>query len=310
MAQNEQTLNTSETDASEFVNTDNKTAFEDLNSILQGQDLSPIKFHAQPQHQKVKQAKQKLTKAAQNLQTSFNSVVINISPIKVVSCSSNTSDPINSKESDLNTLMNELKSKFDSFTYQEKIQILTLKPASWPTEKMSNFFNTSKHSVQKAINLKKKVGSLSMPIKAKRKRISDEELQKVANFLNDNEYLRLLPGKKDYVSVRINGKKHLYIQTRLLLGNLSELYQAFKSQHPTIKISFAKFCSVRPKWCRIIGSPGSHNVCVCQKHQNSILAALALDLDYKKLMKLLVCDVKNRICTIYRCESCSGKEAF
>ena len=206
--------------------------------------------------------------------------------------------------------MNELKSKFDSFTYQEKIQILTLKPASWPTEKMSNFFNTSKHSVQKAINLKKKVGSLSMPIRAKQKRISDEELQKVANFLNDDEYLRLLPGRKNYVSVRINGKKHLYIQTRLLLGNLSELYQAFKSQHPTIKISFAKFCSVRSKWCRIIGSPASHNVCVCQKHQNSIIAALALDLDYKKLMELLVCDVENRICIIYRCESCSGKEAF
>ena len=95
-----------------------------------------------------------------------------------------------------------------------------------------------------------------------------------------------------------------------MLVNLSELYEAFKKDHSTIKISFAKFCSVRPKWCKLLSSSGSHNVCVCQKHQNSILAALALDLEYKDLMKMIVCDTESRICMIYRCDSCPGKDAL
>ena len=58
------------------------------------------------------------------------------------------------------------------------------------------------------------------------------------------------------------------------------------------------------------GSSGSHNVCVCQKHQNSILAALAVDLEYKNLMKLIVCNTENRICMIHRCDFCPGIEAL
>ena len=52
-------------------------------------------------------------------------------------------------------------------------------------------------------------------------------------------YLRLLPGRKNYVCMckSINGEKH-DVQKCLLLG---ELYQAFKNQHPAIKISSAKF---------------------------------------------------------------------
>ena len=51
-------------------------------------------------------------------------------------------------------------------------------------------------------------------------------------------------------------------------------------------------------------------MCVCQKHQSSYLAALAVDLEYKNLMKLIVCNTENRICMIHRCDSCPGKEAL
>ena len=46
-----------------------------------------------------------------------------------------------------------------------------------------------------------------MPKRAKRKGISSEDLQVVTNFFNDDEYSRQLPGRKDYVSVRIDGRK-------------------------------------------------------------------------------------------------------
>ena len=309
LAQSEQSSSTgtSETDESEFAMTDNEDAILAVNSSLQNQDLSPLKLHAQPPHQKAKQAKQKLCEAAKNLQASFTSVGINISPIKVVSQLKEI--PNNSEDSDLKILMHELKSKFKNSTYHEKIQILTLKPASWTTENTMKFFDTTKHSVKKAINLKKEEGILSKPMRAKRKGISSEDIQQVLSFFEDDEFSRPLPGKKDYVSVRIGGEKQ-QMQKRLLLGNLSELFEAFKKNHPTIKLSFARFCSLRPKWCKVVGSPGGHNVCVCQKHQNSILACLALDLDYKSLMKLIVCNTDNRICMVHRCESCPGKEVL
>ena len=56
---------TSETDGSEFATTENDNAVDMLNSSLLQQNISPIKLHSQPQRQKVKQAKQKLSKAAQ-----------------------------------------------------------------------------------------------------------------------------------------------------------------------------------------------------------------------------------------------------
>ena len=103
------------------------------------------------------------------------------------------------------------------------------------------------------------------------------------NFYNDDEFAKPLPGKKDYISVRVNGEKN-QIQKRLLLGNLAELYEVFKTQHPDVKVSLAKFCTLRPKSCKPVGSPGGHNVCVCQKHQNTVLAAFALVLSYKGLI--------------------------
>ena len=160
LTQMKQSSGTSETDESEFATTENDNAVDMLNSNLHKQNISPIKLHSQPQRQKVKQAKQKLSKAAQNLQASFSSVGISVSPVKVISQS--TISSANCSNSDLDTLMNELKSKFQSSSYQEKIQILTLKPDSWTTEKTSTFFHTTKHAVKKAISLKKEEDILSM----------------------------------------------------------------------------------------------------------------------------------------------------
>ena len=73
-----------------------------------------------------------------------------------------------------------------------------------------------------------------------------------------------MPGKKDYVSIERN--KHE--QKRLILCNLKELYSLFKGEYPDIKLSFSKFCGLRPKWCILVRAPGSHSVCVCTYHQN------------------------------------------
>ena len=55
------------------------------------------------------------------------------------------------------------------------------------------------------------------------------------------------------------------MQKRLLLGNLNELYSAFKFEHPGLKIGLSKFSMHRPKWCVLAGA------CVCAIHQNVTL---------------------------------------
>ena len=93
-----------------------------------------------------------------------------------------------------------------------------------------------------------------------------------------------------------------------MLCNLKELYIASKRQNSHIKIGFSKFCSLRPKWCVPVGTPGSHAVCVCTYHQNAILLASALGVShtYKDLMKMIVCDIENSEWMIHRCPEYPG----
>ena len=47
------------------------------------------------------------------------------------------------------------------------------------------------------------------------------------------------------------------MQKWLILCNLKELYEAFKSTYPLLKVGFSKFCSLRPKWCVLAGATGT-----------------------------------------------------
>ena len=112
-----------------------------------------------------------------------------------------------------------------------------------------------------------------------------------------------MPGVKEYVS--IGYKQHK--QKRLLLGNLSELYAAFKEKFQNSEVGFPKFCALCLKWCKTIGSSGTHSVYVCAIHQNAILACHSLNLNYKDLIRKVVCDNTNKLCMIHHCPNCSGK---
>ena len=113
-----------------------------------------------------------------------------------------------------------------------------------------------------------------------------------------------MPGSKDYVSV---GKKQ-HMQKWLLLVNLKELYSSFSREHADIKIGFSKFCQLQPKWCVLLGASGTHCACVCTDHQNMKLILDPLNLEYKDLLKFLVCDPGNKHCTIHWCPNCIDDE--
>ena len=144
------------------------------------------------------------------------------------------------------------------------------------------------------------------PEKKKGRALSEETKQLVINFYQDEEFTRIMPGKKDSVSLSRNVHK----QKRLVLCNLKKLFCTFKTRYPSTQIGFSSFCSLRPKWCVIAGASGTHAVCVCTIHQNTKLLINSLNTkeDYKDMMKLLVCNTDNRDCMIHRCSECPSSD--
>ena len=56
-------------------------------------------------------------------------------------------------------------------------------------------------------------------------------------FYYSDEVSRIMPGKKDYVSVNLHGERQ-HLQKRLILCNLKEAFKEFKDQNPDIKIGY------------------------------------------------------------------------
>ena len=150
-----------------------------------------------------------------------------------------------SKCSDLDRLTALLKEKLKMSSTQEKVKILILAPESWSISKTCNEFDVSKYLIKKARKLKNSKGILAEPGKKKGNVLSDETKLKVLEIFKSDEFSRMCPGKKDWVSIKINAEKFKK-QKRLLLVHLKDLYIEFKKRNPQLKIGFTKFC-VTPK---------------------------------------------------------------
>lgn len=90
---------------------------------------------------------------------------------------------------------------------------------------------------------------LAVPGPRKVYKISREVIDTVKDFYEDDKFSMMMPGTKDRISI----KKNECEQKRLLLGNLKELYFAFKEKYSEFKIGFSTFCCLRPKWCVLAG---------------------------------------------------------
>lgn len=208
-------------------------------------------------------------------------------------------------------LILKLKNKCSLTTSNQiKANAISVMPSNWSRAKICEELNVSDYLVRKTKDLMNKQGIL--PIFPRRKeyhQLSEEEEQLIVNFFELEENSRILPGKKDCVSVIVNGKK-VQKQKRLVLCNLKEIYLHFKNTHPNVKVGISKFCSLRPKWCKLAGSAGTHSVCVCIYHQNIklMLQGANMNVDYKDLLSLVACDVENYDCMLGNCEDCDSVE--
>ena len=88
-------------------------------------------------------------------------------------------------------------------SYSEKIPILTRIPDKWSQEYASKQFDVSEYLIkdETARELKKVGGILAKSAHKNGKTLSQETLNLVQSFYEDDEYSRQMPGSKDYVSI-------------------------------------------------------------------------------------------------------------
>lgn len=128
---------------------------------------------------------------------------------------------------------------------------------------------------------------------------------------------RIMPGVKDVVSIKIDGKRVLK-QKRLLLLDLNDIYSTLTKSHPEFSVSFSKFAQLRPKYCVLMGNRGTHAVCLCTHHQNCYLMFDAFDIEnlskdsgipmknYKDCMSQIICKDATSECHLDECGRCPG----
>ncbi|KAM4046376.1 LOW QUALITY PROTEIN: uncharacterized protein ACNLHF_009977 [Anomaloglossus baeobatrachus] len=278
---------------------------ESLNSSSTSIGISPLKYPRVSQRDSLGYARRKTSQ----VQNAFSSKIASIGGLE-------TKDIEETKTAqckmclDYNHLLADLKQKLQVSSRAEKVQILTLAPKSWSIKAISDEFGVSDRMVKQARKLKCEHGILALPTIKCGKKVSEEVKKKVQAFFEDDEFSRMCPGKKDYVSVRIAGEKK-QMQKRLLLSNMRKMFVAYWDRHGP-EIGFSKFCELRPKWCVTVRSAGTHSVCVCTIHQNFklILAACPINDDYKELICKMVSGIESKDCMLGRCDKCPGPEVL
>ena len=240
--------------------------------IISAHNASPFKLHGAGPSQKARMVSEKVQKLQEPMRETF-ATALGVDVAEVERTTNENSELAN----DMRQLLSSIRLQIElSTNYKDKIQLLTLIPKSWSVKKAVDFFCVTEYMVKKAVSLRDSQGILAVPKIYSRIRVSEETESAVRAMYEDDEYSRQLPGQKDCITV--DGVK---VSKRLLLVKIEQLYRKFKDKHPDLKIGLSKFCSMRPKWCVLVGSKGTHSVCTCIQHENTKLLASETDFDYK-----------------------------
>lgn len=207
-------------------------------------------------------------------------------------------------------MIQQLQEKFKiTSKHNERLQILTVLPKSWTLKKIQEEFEVSKYVAQKSKKLVEEKGVLSLPGPKVGPLLSPETLKIVNDFYESDEISRLMPGRKDFVSVKKDGVRS-HVQKRLVLSNLKEVYHEFKMKYCDKKIGFSKFASLRPKHCVLAGASGTHSVCVCTIHQNVKLMMFEIHIPdlstYQHCLAQIMCNPPLPKCYFSDCDQCPG----
>lgn len=184
---------------------------------------------------------------------------------------------------------------------------------------MMSKFGCSNRMATQAKHLALEKGILSTPNPKIGRALEDDTTEAVRAFYHHDDISRIMPGKKDCLSVNVRGNK-VKLQKRLILANLKEVYAQFKQKYPDKKIGFSKFAMLRPKECVLAGASGTHQVCVCTIHNNVKLMMMNARmatitsseevplLHYSHALAKMMCNPSLPSCHLGSCSCCPGKE--
>jgi transposase len=219
-------------------------------------------------------------------------------------------------------IIQQLKEKFAETTKRsDRMTILTVLPKSWSIKKIQDEFGVSNYMARAVKKLVKENGILSTPNPKPGKTLNENVVELVKDFSNSDDVNRIMPGKKDCVSIR-NKEGKIQVQKRLVLANLKEIYQLFKEKFPTSQIGFSKFCELRPKNCILAGKSGTHTVCVCTLHQNIKLMMTGAKMQnfvlddetslksYHSCLAKIMCNPPSQHCYMNTCKECLDVSNF
>ena len=211
-------------------------------------------------------------------------------------------------------MLQQLKEKFQSTTRKnEQLQVLTVLPKSWSVKKIQQEFGVSIYMACKSKKLVEEKGILSLPDPVREPSLLQETVDIVCAFYESDDISHVMPGKKDFVSVKKKGQ-HMHIQRRLVLSNLKEVYHEFIERFPGKKIGFSKFAELRPKHCILAGASGTHSVCVCTIHQNVKVMMMEIHLPelptYHHCLARIMCNPSHPRCYLGECDACPGMDTL
>ena len=179
--------------------------FKVINSTLEKFDISPVKRHAMNSSSLRSAIKKKIKAAEHKIDTVKEEAS---SSLNIPNTYFDDKHKLQKEEKDkaeqfdiLVTLVNEKLQVSDNTT---KLQLLTLAPQSWAIPKVAEVFNVSQYKVRQSRKLFREKGLLAVKNKKKGKILSDETLQFVKDFFQNDEFTRQMPGKKDCVSISKN----------------------------------------------------------------------------------------------------------
>ena len=218
-------------------------------------------------------------------------------------------------------VLDQMKDKFSTMDKNDQYRVLTAMPQESTVEFLKKTFNITDHQAKRAKAVQAEHGIFSTPNTKPGRRIPEETILKVKQFYESDDVSRQMPGKKDSVSMVVDGVKQ-QVQKRLILLTQYEAFILFKEKYPEVKLGFSKFAEARPKNVVLPGSAGTHNVCVCTYHQNSKLmlsnSQIASKKEFKKivgdsyegeiryehLVAKMICNPPREECWLATCEQC------
>lgn len=278
-----------------------------IDSINQGLNLigvSPIQKKKVSQH---RYSQEKINNISEALNTKIFQLSVN----------PNVDSP---DENDEDNIVQVLKDEFNATTERSKrMKILTIFK-DWSFQKIQCHFPLATyHMIRIAKKTAVEKGILSDTTPKSHPSLNEEVVSLINNFYELDENSRVMPGKKDFVSVKVDTNR-VQMQKRLLLLNLKELYQLFTESYPEAKCSFSKFASLRPKHCVLAGASGTHSVCVCVIHENVKLLIEGSNIknltanttntlqSYHDCLKCMICKEPTNDCYFGKCSKCPGAE--